>query len=57
MKQINVLQYTKLTEADKLPYVMLFTSLKPKEWLQIDINHLTYNEIRNIFKKLSTSNE
>jgi hypothetical protein len=57
MKQINVLQFNKLSEADKLPYVMLFTSLKAKEWLKIDINQLTYNEVRNIFKRLSTASE
>jgi len=57
MKQINVLQFTKLSESDKLPYVMLFSSLKAKDWLKIDINHLTYNEVRNIFKRLTTAKE
>lgn len=57
MKQINVLQFTKLNGAEQLPYVTLFTSLKPKEWLKIDINNLTYNEVRNTFKRLSKAKE
>ena len=57
MKQINVLQFTKLSESDKLPYVMLFSSLKAKEHLKININKLTYNEVRTIFKLLSKATE
>jgi hypothetical protein len=57
MKQINVIEFIELSEADKLPYVTLFTSLKAKEWIKIDINNLSYNEVRNIFKRLSTASE
>lgn len=57
MKQITVLQFTKLNDAQQLPYVTLFTSLNAKEWLKIDINNLTYNEVRNTFKRLSKAKE
>lgn len=57
MKQINVLQFTKLTDIDKLPYVTLFSALKPKQHLTININELSYNDVRNIFKRLSTAKE
>lgn len=57
MKQINVLQYTKLTPDKQLPYSTLFTSLKEKDHFKIKINELSYNEVRNLFKRLSNSSE
>lgn len=57
MKQINVLQFTELNDAEQLPYVTLFTSLNAKEWLKIDINNLSYNEVRNTFKRLSKATD
>lgn len=53
MKQINIKQYISLSDSEKLPYVALLTALKPKEWLKIDINNLTYNEVKNLYKRLS----
>jgi hypothetical protein len=57
MKQITVRQYTELPPQKQLPYITLFTSLKEKALLKIKINELSYNEVRSIFKKLSTSAE
>lgn len=57
MKQINVLDFTKLTPDKQLPYVTLFNSLKEKEHLKIAINELSYNDVRNLFKRLSTATE
>ena len=57
MKQITVRQYTELQPQKQLPYITLFTSLKEKALLKIKINELSYNEVRSIFKKLSTSAE
>ncbi|WP_396195919.1 hypothetical protein [Flavobacterium sp.] len=57
MKQITVRQYTELLPKKQLPYITLFTSLKEKALLKIKINELSYNEVRSIFKKLSTSAE
>lgn len=57
MKQITVKEYINLTPDKQLPYITLFTSLKEKALLKIKINELSYNEVRNIFKKLSISSE
>jgi hypothetical protein len=57
MKQITVREYTELTPDKQLPYITLFTSLKEKSLLKIKINELSYNEVRNLFKKLSVSSE
>lgn len=57
MKQITVLQYTKLSADKQLPYITLFTSLKEKDHFKIKINDLSYNEVRNLFKRLSNSSE
>lgn len=57
MKQINVLEFTELTLDKQLPYITLFTSLKEKQSLKININDLSYNEVRNIFKRLATATE
>jgi hypothetical protein len=53
MKQINIKQYISLSDSEKFPYVALLAALKPKEWLKIDINNLTYNEVKNLYKRLS----
>lgn len=57
MKQINVKEYIQLTPDKQLPYIALFSSLKEKGSLTIKINELSYNEVRILFKKLSTSKE
>lgn len=57
MKQITVQEFTQLAPDKQLPYITLFTSLKQKDYLKIKINELTYNEVRNIFKKLATSTD
>lgn len=57
MKQINVLEFTKLTPDKQLPYVALFNSLKEKEHLKVNINELSYNDVRNLFKRLSSATE
>ena len=57
MKQINVLEFTQLAHDKQLPYVTLFTSLKEKEWLKININDLSYNDVRNLFKRLSSATD
>jgi hypothetical protein len=57
MKQITVKEYTELSPEKQLPYITLFTSLKGKELLTIKINELSYNEVRTIFKRLSSSSE
>jgi hypothetical protein len=57
MKQINVAQFIKLPLNEQLPYITLFSSLRSKEWLKININELSYNDVRNLYKKLSKSTE
>lgn len=57
MKQITVAQYLKLTPDQRLQYDVLLPSLKAKEWLKIDINSLTYNEVKSIFKLIQNSND
>lgn len=57
MKQITVGQYLKLSLADRLPYNLLLTSLKKKEWLKLDLNELTYNDVKLLFKKISSAGE
>jgi hypothetical protein len=55
VKQITVKEYISLSDDKKLPYVALLTSVKAKDWFKVDINNLTYNQVRNLFKKLSKS--
>lgn len=55
MIDITVGEYIKLDERGRFKYDALFGSLKKKEWLKIDLNDLTYNEVKNVFKKLSVS--
>ena len=55
MKQITVKDYISLSDDKKLPYVALLISVKAKDWFKVDINNLTYNQVRNLFKKLSKS--
>lgn len=52
MKQITVTEYLKLPDLKRLEYDMILTSLKAKELLKMDINALTYNEVKSIFKIL-----
>lgn len=53
MKQITVAQYLKLTPEQRLQYDVLLPSLKAKELIKIDINNLTYNEVKSIFKLIN----
>lgn len=57
MKQITVAEYLKLPDAKRLEYDVLLISLKPKEWLKIEINRLTYNEVKSVFKILQKAAE
>lgn len=53
MKQINVKKYISLSDLEKFQYVALLTSLVAKDWIKIDINNLSYNEVKTLFKRLS----
>jgi len=49
MKQITVAEYLKLPDLKRLEYDVLLPSLKAKQWLTIEINSLTYNEVKSIY--------
>lgn len=57
MKQITVGQYMKLRLDKRLQYNSLLTSLKKKDWLKLDLNELSYNEVKVLFKKIAASSE
>jgi hypothetical protein len=57
MKQLTVSQYLKLPDLNRLEYDVLLPSLKPKEWFKIEINTLTYNEVKSIYKILQKTTE
>jgi hypothetical protein len=57
MKQITVSEYLKLTDLKRLEYDLLLPSLKAKQWLTIEINSLTYNEVKSIYKLLQKATE
>jgi len=57
MKQLTVSQYLKLNDTERLSYDVLLSSLKAKDLIKIDINHLTYNEVKSIYKLLSNSKD
>lgn len=54
MKQITVREYLNLPAVKRFEYDALLPSLKAKEWLKIDINTLTYNEVKSIYKLLNS---
>jgi hypothetical protein len=57
MKQLTVSQYLKLNDTERLNYDVLLPALKPKEWFKIEINTLTYNEVKSIYKILQKATE
>jgi hypothetical protein len=57
MKQITVAEYLKLPDVKRLEYDVLLPSLKAKEWIKIDINNLSYNEVKSIYKPLQGASE
>jgi hypothetical protein len=57
MKQLTVSQYLKLNDTERLNYDVLLPALKAKEWFKIEINTLTYNEVKSIYKLLSKTKD
>jgi hypothetical protein len=57
MKQLTVSQYLKLNDTERLNYDVLLPALKAKEWFKIEINTLTYNEVKSIYKLLSKAKD
>lgn len=57
MKQLTVSQYLKLNDIERLNYDVLLPALKAKEWFKIEINTLTYNEVKSIYKLLSKTKD
>lgn len=57
MKQLSVKEYLELSEEKKVPYLALMTHLKPKDHYKIQLDDLTYNEVKGLFKKLQNAKD
>lgn len=57
MKQITIKEYLTLTEEKKVPYLALMQHLKPKEHYKVNLDDLTYNEVKGLFKKLQNAKD
>lgn len=56
MKRIILIDFLKLSESERQIYYSVLKHLKPKEVYKIKIETLTYTEVKQIYKEL-TSNE
>lgn len=57
MKQITIKEYLELSEEKKVPYLALMQHLKPKEHYKVNLDDLTYNEVKGLFNKLRTAKD
>ncbi len=52
MKQINLKQFFSLEEKEKIVYVFTLGSIKPKAIFKIEISKMTYNEVKQSYRKI-----
>lgn len=57
MKQITIKEYLELSEDKKVPYLALMQHLKPKEHYKVNLDDLSYNEVKGLFNKLRTAKD
>lgn len=53
MKNITIKQYENLSDAERLKYVSILDSIKPKECLKLDLNAISWDSVKKVNKRLN----
>ena len=56
MKQITVKEFLKSSLSEQIKYTSVLEHVKAKELISVDLNSLSYNDVKIIFKELKKAN-